>query len=179
MRMRHSDEFIRRRLLAKSAVDGSTPVINGCRCRKFGGPLRRVYGRMWDGTRLVGAHRLSHEVNIGPIPDGKDVLHRCDEPACIEQEHLWAGTVAENMADRDAKGRNGGWKTRGHNRPAPHLQGSKHPLSKLDEGSAREIKRRLRRTEDPTCRPAALAREFGVSDSLVRGIEAGRNWSWL
>ena len=174
MKIRHSDEWIGRRLLARSVVDGSTPLVNGCRCRKYGGVLRRVYGRVWDGERLVGAHRLAHEVWVGPIPAGKDVLHRCDEPACIEPEHLWAGTHAENMADRGAKGRtrNGAGRLRG--RPVLHLQGARHPRSKLDEISARMIKRRVR---DEPC--AGLAQEFMVSESLVRGIRDGRNWGWL
>lgn len=134
---------------------------------------------MWDGERLQDTHRLSFQVNIGPIPAGKDVLHYCDQPGCIEQEHLWAGTHQENMADRDRKGRNGGWKTRGRRRPGTGVHGQKHPRAKLADGQAREIKRRLRRTEDRSNRPAALAREFGVSESLVRGIRDGRNWSWL
>jgi hypothetical protein len=65
---------------------------------------RQGYGRL--GPRVY-AHRLAYEVFIGPIPDGLHVLHHCDNPPCCNPAHLWSGTVADNMRDRDAKGRNG------------------------------------------------------------------------
>ena len=61
----------------------------------------------FDGRR---AHRVAWELAYGPIPKGVGyhgtcVLHRCDTPACVNPAHLRLGTQADNMADRDAKGR--------------------------------------------------------------------------
>ena len=62
----------------------------------------RVAGRR---RRYMGVHRLSYELNIGPIPRGLGVLHRCDTPRCWRPAHLWLGTNAQNTADMWAKGR--------------------------------------------------------------------------
>lgn len=175
--MRHSDDLIRRRLLARSAVDPATPEVNGVHCRVWTGKSKRGgYARMWDGWRLGDGHRLSYEVNIGPIPAGKDVCHRCDNPGCIEPLHLWAGTEQENTADMIAKGRHlegrriTSEKLRG--RVCPWARGANHGLAKLTEAQARSILTDSRSNSE-------LGRLYGVSESLIRGIRVGRNWGWL
>jgi hypothetical protein len=61
---------------------------------------RRVYGAI-----SISAPRLAWEIANGPIPEGMQVLHRCDEPRCCEPDHLFLGTAADNMADMRRKGR--------------------------------------------------------------------------
>lgn len=63
------------------------------------------YGRLTVGDRLQVAHRLSYQTFVGPIPDGLSVLHRCDNPACINPDHLWLGTQSDNRRDCHTKGR--------------------------------------------------------------------------
>jgi HNH endonuclease len=51
------------------------------------------------------AHRIAWQLERGDIPEGIDVLHRCDVPACVNPKHLWLGTVVDNMQDASKKGR--------------------------------------------------------------------------
>jgi hypothetical protein len=65
------------------------------------------YGYIWDPNvgKCVLAHRKSYEINIGRIPDGMNVLHKCDNTLCVNPHHLFLGTQQDNMADKKNKGR--------------------------------------------------------------------------
>lgn len=118
------------------------------------------YGQISDNGRNRLAHRVSYELAHGPIQDGLDVCHRCDNPACINPAHLFAGTAKDNMADMMAKGR----KT--------ILGGEEHPMAKL---SVDEVF--LIRSASGTHRQIAARR--GVSKSTVTRIKSGQSWRYL
>lgn len=67
--------------------------------------LKGGYGRIRIDDKMVLAHRASYENFVGPIPEGHQVLHRCDKPSCINPSCLFLGTQVDNMADMVAKGR--------------------------------------------------------------------------
>lgn len=64
-------------------------------------PEESAKGKRWPFM----AHRISFEQFRGPIPEGMCVLHKCDVPSCVNPDHLFLGSNADNMADKVAKGR--------------------------------------------------------------------------
>lgn len=77
-----------------------------------GGRNKDGYGSFWNGEHrdsgtpiMVLAHRWAYESFIGPIPDGLYVLHHCDNPGCVNPNHLFTGTQADNVRDCEQKGR--------------------------------------------------------------------------
>jgi hypothetical protein len=91
------------RMMAKVVMNYPTGCWEYCGCR-----FKKGYGNIRVGGKSGknrGTHRVSYELHIGPIPDGLLVMHSCDNPPCVNPDHLSVGTVADNVADMDAKGR--------------------------------------------------------------------------
>lgn len=77
------------------------------------------YGTISIGGVQRKAHRASYEAFVGAIPDGMLVCHKCDNPPCVNPDHLFVGTAKDNAQDRDAKGRRG---HTGSQRTAPDVE---------------------------------------------------------
>lgn len=128
------------------------------RCDKDG------YGNLsaWtpDGKETtVRAHRVSYELHFGPIPDGIEVCHTCDNPPCSKPEHLFLGTHLANVADMVAKARR------------PDARGERNSQSTLTESDILLIRSR---SDEPDAR---LAREFGVGCSTISKIQSRKRWT--
>jgi len=81
-----------------------TKNANGC--WEYGGYLNVWgYGRLRHNGKKILAHRLSYLFNIGEIPDGALVLHKCDNPKCVNPEHLYLGTSKDNATDMAKRNR--------------------------------------------------------------------------
>ena len=117
--------------------------------------------------RLARAHRVSWELHKGPIPAGLVVMHRCDNPACVNPGHLAVGTRSENMRDMAAKGRQ--WQ-QAH--PERRRRGSQSNMAVTTEDTVRII-RRLGAYGVPV---KALSAAFGLSASGIQGILKGTSW---
>jgi len=128
-------------------------------------------GFLYNGKHSL-AHRVSYEIEIGPVPDGLLVLHRCDNPLCVRPSHLFLGTNDDNMKDMAAKGRS----PKGDNhctrlRPELVRKGEAAPNARLTEDKVKEIRRRYNNEE-----AQALALDFGVSRDTIYGIVYRKKW---
>lgn len=79
-------------------------------CWLWTGAKTHGYGEVsYKHSKRLRAHRISWTIHHGKIPDGLCVLHKCDTPLCVNPEHLFLGTQADNLKDCYEKGRMRGW----------------------------------------------------------------------
>lgn len=124
----------------------------GALCGKGYGAIRADRAR-----RSLRTHRASYEMANGPIPDGLHVLHRCDNPRCVNPAHLFLGTHQENMDDRARKGRKA------------KTSGVANGRSKITDETVRKIRA-------ATGFQAAIGAQYGVSQTTVWKIKRGHSW---
>lgn len=151
----------RRYETAESRIARQTQPEGDCIVFTGGQQRRSGHRTISFENHLRGVHRVAWVLANGPVPEGQVVMHRCDNPPCVKLEHLVLGTVADNNLDRDQKGRH---------RPLP---GSKNGNARLTEWQVAEIRVHLTRSISQ----AAIGARYGVSQSLVWLIKAGRAWT--
>ena len=142
-------------------------------CREWPGTIGQDgYGKLKVNGRTWRAHRWVWTQANGPIPDGLCVCHHCDNPPCVELEHLWLGTHADNVADRDAKGR--------HWTPGPYTpkeqRGEANAMAKLTTSQVAAIRAELAAASPWDGTQVRLARQYGVSKATITFIKQGRIW---
>lgn len=121
----------------------------------------RGYGIMGvSAYRVDKAHRISWRLHYGEIPDGANVLHRCDVPGCVNPSHLFLGTLSDNAKDCVKKGRNF----------TPNNRGVRAVWAKLNWDAVADI-RTKRLTQHQF---AAL---YGCSRSAVRNVQLNKSWT--
>lgn len=129
------------------------------------GRFNNGYGKFNKRSVTYGlshyAHRTSWIIHNGPIPEGMHVCHKCDNPGCVNPEHLFLGTPKENMRDASQKGRMSTWK---------RLSGEEHGRAKLTRDQVLLIK-------DDNRPRRKLAIEYGVSISRIAKIKQGVTWN--
>ena len=118
-----------------------------------GGKTSDGYGMIKVNSKMVGAHRLALEIYLGrPITQGMKVLHSCDNPSCVNPNHLREGTQKENIDDMHSRNRHVGNK-------------------KLTYDQVADIRSRVGQSQ------RALAAEFGISKSTISHILNGITWT--
>ena len=134
---------------------------NGCLICVSHNPDYKGYVRIrrknhTGSDKPIGVHRFIYEECFGDIPDGLMVCHKCDNPTCINPEHLFLGTCKDNMKDCSQKGRT--------------LCGERGTAHKLTEKQVREIRiSNLSQTK--------LAVKYNVSQAAIWYIIRRRNWA--
>lgn len=144
--------------LRRAIQERSFPVPESG-CWLWDGPLNPTgYGIFFRKPFPKPAHRVSYLVFKGDIEEGLCICHKCDTPMCVNPDHLFKGTLLDNMRDRAAKKRYlGEWNGR----------------SKLTLAQVLEIK------ENPGVMNVTFARRFGVTKHAIIDIRKGRTWTHL
>lgn len=141
--------------IAAKVLSWSGRIVDGHCWIWEGSKSTKGYGRMWWMGKLHAAHRMAYEAWHGPIPEGLHVLHSCDNPSCVNPEHLWVGTNQQNVEDKCFKNR------------IP--RGEARANSKLTEQAVREIRSSSEGKK-------ALAKRYGVCPTVILEVKRGIRW---
>ena len=129
----------------------------------IGGKDSKGYGN-YSGGPGGRAHIVAYANLVGHVPIGMCVCHHCDNPACVNPDHLFLGTKNDNNKDRHAKGRT--------SRMSRNV-GSKHGMSVIDE----DIARRIVSMKQEGMRQVDIASNLSVSTQLVSLVVQGKRWN--
>lgn len=137
------------------------PVYGRC-WQWTGSLLDNRYGSMSRGGKTISSHRFSYEYFIGEIPVGLNVLHKCDNKVCVNPEHLFLGTYADNTEDMMKKGRD-------------CTRNIIRKNQKLTIDNVKEIKNKFNIGFSNN----RISKEYSVSERHINNIRKGNTWSWV
>ena len=112
--------------------------------------------------KQIRAHRVAYELHYGPLDPEQVVMHRCDNRACVNPQHLQAGTQQENLADMVQKKRNRFYAPRGE------ANGN----AKLNADLVRTLRRLYQAGQTQT----QLAEMFGIGQTTISNVVLGQTW---
>lgn len=121
------------------------------------------YGEFMHKRKLQKAHRMAWRLYVGTIPLGKNVLHKCDVRNCVNPEHLFLGTQADNVADCAAKGR----------ARTGDKRGERNNRAKANNQMARSIRAFCKSGKSQ----AEASRQFGMSPMAISQIVTRKAWA--
>ena len=124
-------------------------------CWNWTGALNSDGYGSWGGPGADKAHRVAWRLANGEIPQGAHVLHRCDNRRCVNPDHLFLGSNADNVADKMAKNR--------------HLRGEATHAARLTEDDVRAIRADSRDN-------ATIGRQYGVTTTTIWQIKHRKRW---
>ena len=119
-----------------------------------------VLGEGGKGGKSLSAHRFSYELHHGEIPSNNVVMHICDNPSCVNPNHLTIGTSKDNTQDAVIKNR----------LKSVFISGENHILAKLNVSQVEYIK------NNPDIKGNQLAKMFNVSTSTISNIRNNKRW---
>ena len=147
------EALIKARLFNKCRLDESG-------CWSWTGPKRNGYGVFYTGSDDRSAHRISYEVFKGSIEKGLILRHTCDNPSCINPDHLIPGTMKDNAMDRQSRGR--GRDAYGENSGTAKLSAIESLFTKISDVPIKE-----------------LSDVLGVSEGYLYRVRNGQSWEHL
>lgn len=121
------------------------------------------YGYFRVSGKTVKAHRWLYQFVVASIGDGLVLRHRCDNPACVNPDHLEPGSILQNVQDAIERGRR------------VDLQGAAHGRAKISDADVVEIRRRASLGE--SCR--RISADYPISKSQIERIVNRTKWSHL
>lgn len=124
--------------------------------------FRGGHGQFGLGQRKVGAHRFAYTQVFGGIPAGMHICHTCDNRKCLNPNHLFAGSNADNMADRNKKGR--------------AARGPQNGRAKLTEADVISIRDGY---ATGLASHRSLAREYGVGHRTIGSVVNKKHWTHI
>ena len=135
-------------------------------CWLWTGQTKDGYGQFAVNQKKIGAHRVAYFLKHGPFDYNLLVCHHCDNPPCVNPEHLFLGTDRDNTDDMIKKDR--------------HAYGQRLPQTKLKEEDVLEIVRRCKNNSwKHNGRIEEVAKEFNICAANIYSILDGRSWSHL